>query len=608
MMKARCCKGDMRVERKTQKRTCSACGSPLKEGAVFCSACGAREGESRRRCPSCGEPAEANALFCGQCGTPFPVQETRDSTGGKKSPVPLVMQASVAQAPSASGAGQGSGAASVHVTGQSAYPGTGYSEADIPNVANTSAQAASHLPQGAATAGGAALKSGGLGLGAKLAIGLVSLAVVGGAGGALSAFVSQKAASHESVSPGLVDKRAAMTGSGQPVSQKAAEAGKQVAQESALTGRDLNSPREAGDTSAHIIPIVDPSKPAVTLPNSRGLVPVIKSYTEYEYDDYRKSQVPTQVIKHTFEYDDRYRLIACGDDQGMRSETREYDEQGRLHKVFSKGISSLDGTRYEGCSEYVYDEAGRLVLVKGCALNSRTETNDKEIGTYYSYDGQGRLTATGFYEKRGNGPASRQPSIRFAYGDGKFPVRMYYSDMANYENGVNVAWEEGKPLSFDRYGRQLIRPYRGMGFPKVEYGVAGSITAPGSLGMDREGRIVGAHVSDGGDEAFHDPTRGVIADMKYDEYGNLISYRGRVSNWDQWQSKYEFEYEMVPFEKVHDGYQLAIELVFDAGGGTGTYYASLVPRPAPGPTPLLLTYDNGIIWSQSYTDNYLQRY
>lgn len=49
--------------------TCVKCGAPLREGAKFCGACGAKA-ELRRFCTQCGEPLEPGEKFCAQCGAP----------------------------------------------------------------------------------------------------------------------------------------------------------------------------------------------------------------------------------------------------------------------------------------------------------------------------------------------------------------------------------------------------------------------------------------------------------------------------------------------------------------------------------------------------------
>lgn len=48
---------------------CVKCGAPLREGAKFCGACGAKI-ELQRFCTQCGEPLEPGEKFCTQCGAP----------------------------------------------------------------------------------------------------------------------------------------------------------------------------------------------------------------------------------------------------------------------------------------------------------------------------------------------------------------------------------------------------------------------------------------------------------------------------------------------------------------------------------------------------------
>jgi len=48
---------------------CTKCGAPLREGAKFCGACGAKI-EVRRFCTECGEELRPGEKFCPQCGTP----------------------------------------------------------------------------------------------------------------------------------------------------------------------------------------------------------------------------------------------------------------------------------------------------------------------------------------------------------------------------------------------------------------------------------------------------------------------------------------------------------------------------------------------------------
>ncbi len=48
---------------------CVKCGAPLREGAKFCGACGAKI-EAQRFCTQCGEPLAPGEKFCVQCGAP----------------------------------------------------------------------------------------------------------------------------------------------------------------------------------------------------------------------------------------------------------------------------------------------------------------------------------------------------------------------------------------------------------------------------------------------------------------------------------------------------------------------------------------------------------
>ena len=49
--------------------TCSKCGAHLKDGAVFCHACGTKVQPAV--CPSCGKPYDAGDAFCSGCGSPL---------------------------------------------------------------------------------------------------------------------------------------------------------------------------------------------------------------------------------------------------------------------------------------------------------------------------------------------------------------------------------------------------------------------------------------------------------------------------------------------------------------------------------------------------------
>lgn len=50
---------------------CVQCGSELKPGAKFCTACGAKQPENEEKiCPNCGAALQAGARFCKNCGGP----------------------------------------------------------------------------------------------------------------------------------------------------------------------------------------------------------------------------------------------------------------------------------------------------------------------------------------------------------------------------------------------------------------------------------------------------------------------------------------------------------------------------------------------------------
>jgi predicted amidophosphoribosyltransferase len=48
---------------------CGKCGAPLREGAKFCSKCGAKV-EEALFCDRCGAKLKAGDAFCDQCGAP----------------------------------------------------------------------------------------------------------------------------------------------------------------------------------------------------------------------------------------------------------------------------------------------------------------------------------------------------------------------------------------------------------------------------------------------------------------------------------------------------------------------------------------------------------
>lgn len=52
-------------------RTCSNCGAPLDNDALFCTECGTKVAPMRMQCPNCGAGVENNSAFCPECGTPI---------------------------------------------------------------------------------------------------------------------------------------------------------------------------------------------------------------------------------------------------------------------------------------------------------------------------------------------------------------------------------------------------------------------------------------------------------------------------------------------------------------------------------------------------------
>lgn len=62
-------------------RTCSNCGAPLDNDALFCTECGTKAAPMGMQCPNCGAGVENNSAFCPECGTPM---------GGTPVPPPVV--------------------------------------------------------------------------------------------------------------------------------------------------------------------------------------------------------------------------------------------------------------------------------------------------------------------------------------------------------------------------------------------------------------------------------------------------------------------------------------------------------------------------------------
>jgi len=62
--------------------TCAACGNALKQGARFCSHCGASTDAGS--CPSCGSPLSAGARFCHKCGTAQGTGSRGQGTGARE--------------------------------------------------------------------------------------------------------------------------------------------------------------------------------------------------------------------------------------------------------------------------------------------------------------------------------------------------------------------------------------------------------------------------------------------------------------------------------------------------------------------------------------------
>lgn len=69
--------------------SCSNCGKPLEEGALFCTFCGARQdpppSPPEPVCPNCGAKLEPDSRFCGSCGACLQAEEG----AGQALPVPV---------------------------------------------------------------------------------------------------------------------------------------------------------------------------------------------------------------------------------------------------------------------------------------------------------------------------------------------------------------------------------------------------------------------------------------------------------------------------------------------------------------------------------------
>ena len=59
------------------QRKCINCGEPLKDDAVFCTKCGAKQ-PIEKKCPNCGAPIKAGMLFCTKCGAK--IKDKADNT------------------------------------------------------------------------------------------------------------------------------------------------------------------------------------------------------------------------------------------------------------------------------------------------------------------------------------------------------------------------------------------------------------------------------------------------------------------------------------------------------------------------------------------------
>lgn len=55
------------VNAETKPTACVSCGANLREGAKFCSECGAKQ--EKKQCSGCGAEMTPNARFCSECGT-----------------------------------------------------------------------------------------------------------------------------------------------------------------------------------------------------------------------------------------------------------------------------------------------------------------------------------------------------------------------------------------------------------------------------------------------------------------------------------------------------------------------------------------------------------
>ena len=93
-------------------RTCSNCGAPLEDDALFCSECGTKVGPQKKICPHCGAEIDDDSIFCAECGAKLdavniqpveqpqvdePVEEPREESVVEK---PVAVQPVVGQQPS----------------------------------------------------------------------------------------------------------------------------------------------------------------------------------------------------------------------------------------------------------------------------------------------------------------------------------------------------------------------------------------------------------------------------------------------------------------------------------------------------------------------------
>ena len=77
---------------------CTKCGAPLREGAKFCGACGAKV-EVQRFCTECGEKLEPGEKFCSYCGTPAEGAPRASAPPVKRAPAPRAAAAPAKRAP-----------------------------------------------------------------------------------------------------------------------------------------------------------------------------------------------------------------------------------------------------------------------------------------------------------------------------------------------------------------------------------------------------------------------------------------------------------------------------------------------------------------------------